>query len=173
MHIRHNSKSITEGLQTEKRFKELAEIRGFEVREATREEQFDHIDFHLTLDSPTREGDKLKARVDVKGRKRLNRRNIDFEDEWVWIELKNVRGKDGWLYGASDFIAFEAEDSFIGSIRKELLGFCENKIDTRRRVHVSSEAKYVCYSRKGRQDLISLIKMDDIREYPNSTVWKK
>ena len=90
-----HKKSIREGLQAEQRFKKLAEIRGFEVRESTKEEQFDHIDFHLTLNSPTKEGVKLKARVDVKGRKRLNRRNIDFEDEWVWIELKNVMGKDG------------------------------------------------------------------------------
>jgi len=168
-----HKKSIAEGLQAEQRFKKLAETRGFEVREATRSEQFDHIDFHLTLDSPTKEGGKLKAKVDVKGRKRLGRRNIDFEDDWVWIELKNVTGSDGWLYGASDFIAFEAEDSFIVSIRKELLGFCEDKIDTRRRVHISSQAKYVCYSRSGRQDLISLIKMEDIRKLPNSTVWKK
>ena len=168
-----HKKSIAEGLQAEQRFKKLAEVRGFEVRESTKEEQFDHIDFHLTLNSPTKEGVKLKARVDVKARKRLNRRNIDFEDEWVWIELKNVMGKDGWLYGASDFIAFEAEDYFIVSIRKELLGFCENKIDTKTRVHISSQAKYVCYSRSGRQDLISLIKMEDIKKLPNSTVWKK
>ena len=166
-------KSISEGLQAEQRFKNLAETKGFEVREATRSEQFDHIDFHLTSNIPTKSGGKLKARVDVKGRKRLNRRNIDFEDEWVWIELKNVMGNDGWLYGASDFIAFEAEDSFIVALRKELLGFCENKIDTKTRVHISSQAKYVCYSRSGRQDLISLIKMEDIKELPHSVVWKK
>ena len=159
-------KSITEGLQAEQRFKKLAEVRGYKVREATKAEQFDHIDFHLTC--------KIFIHtVYVNARKRLNRRNIDFEDDWVWIELKNVRGKDGWLYGASDFIAFEAEDSFIVSFRKELLGFCETKIDTQTRVHISSRAKYVCYSRRGRQDLISLIKMEDIRKLPNSVVWKK
>ena len=56
---------------------------------------------------------------------------------------------------------------------QELQTALQHKIDTKTRVHISSQAKYVCYSRSGRQDLISLIKMEDIKKLPNSTVWKK
>ena len=109
--------SIKEGQESEIKFAQLAKLRGFLVEPATGMEQFDHIDFHLT--SEEEEG-TMTAMVDVKSRKRINRDDDDFSDEWLWIEFKNVRGKEGWIHGIADFIAFETIDSFILSYRKEL-----------------------------------------------------
>ena len=95
------------------------------------------------------------------------------EDEWIWVEFKNVRGKDGWLYGLADFIAFETEESFILSFRKELVDWCESKIDLKDKVYSAEEAEYMPYTRKGKQDLISMIQLRDIENLPNTAIWKK
>jgi len=93
--------SIIEGRESEEKFYQLAQMRGFLVKPATGMEQFDHIDFHLTSEED--EG-TMTAMVDVKSRKRIDRSDNDFNDEWVWIEFKNVRGKEGWIHGIADFI---------------------------------------------------------------------
>ena len=162
--------SILEGLTAEKEFSRLAKIRGFKVEPATGMEQFDHIDFHLTSDE---EDGIMTAMVDVKSRKRISRSNKEFQDDLVWIEFKNVRGKDGWLYGIADFIAFEIEDNFILSFRKELVDWCESHIDTKTKVSNPEDALYFGYTRKGKQDLLSLIRMKDIENLPNTAIWEK
>ena len=75
--------SIIEGRESEEKFYQLAQMRGFLVKPATGMEQFDHIDFHLTSEED--EG-TMTAMVDVKSRKRIDRSDNDFNDEWVWIE---------------------------------------------------------------------------------------
>ena len=126
--------SIIEGRESEEKFYQLAQMRGFLVKPATGMEQFDHIDFHLTSEED--EG-TMTAMVDVKSRKRIDRSDNDFNDEWVWIEFKNVRGKEGWIHGIADFIAFETEDSFILSYRKELCDWCLDHVDTVSYTHLT------------------------------------
>ncbi len=162
--------SIQEGLSAEEEFSRLAKLRGFVVKPATGMEQFDHVDFHLTSDE---EDGIMTAMVDVKARKRVNRTDREVQDEWIWIEFKNVSGKDGWLHGISDFIAFETEESFILSFRKELADWCESHVDSKTKVKTPEEATYCMYTRKGKQDLLSLIKMGDIENLPNTAIWKK
>ena len=162
--------SIVEGQESEEKFSQLAKLRGFLVEPATGMEQFDHIDFHLTSEE---EDVTMTAMVDVKARKRINRSDEEFNDEWLWIEFKNVRGKSGWIYGISDFIAFETKDSFILSYRKELCDWCLDHVDVKNTVPSAQEAEYVAYSRKGKQDLIARILTEDVIRLPHSQVWKK
>ena len=162
--------SIKEGKSAEDEFSRLAKLRGFLVKPATGMEQFDHVDFHLTSEE---EDGLMTAMVDVKARKRKKRSDSYVQDEWIWVEFKNVRGKDGWLYGLADFIAFETEESFILSFRKELVDWCESKIDLKDKVYSAEEAKYMPYTRKGKQDLISMIQLRDIENLPNTAIWKK
>ena len=162
--------SIKEGKSAEDEFSRLAKLRGFLVKPATGMEQFDHVDFHLTSEE---EDGLMTAMVDVKARKRKKRSDSYVQDEWIWGEFKNVRGKDGWLYGLADFIAFETEESFILSFRKELVDWCESKIDLKDKVYSAEEAEYMPYTRKGKQDLISMIQLRDIENLPNTAIWKK
>lgn len=162
--------SIKEGKSAEDEFSRLAKLRGFLVKPATGMEQFDHVDFHLTSEE---EDGLMTAMVDVKARKRKKRSDSYVQDEWIWVEFKNVRGKDGWLYGLADFIAFETEESFILSFRKELVDWCESKIDLKDKVYSAEEAEYMPYTRKGKQDLISMIQLRDIENLPNTAIWKK
>jgi len=162
--------SIKEGQESEFQFSQLAKLRGFLVKPATGMEQFDHIDFHLTSEE---EDGTMTAMVDVKARKRINRNDSEFNDEWLWIEFKNVSGKLGWIHGVADFIAFETKDSFILSYRKELCDWCLDHVDVKNTVPSAQEAEYVAYSRKGKQDLIARILTEDVIRLPHSQVWKK
>ena len=53
------------------------------------------------------------VKVDVKALKRTNRNDNDVDENIHWVEIRNVRGKKGWLYGDSGLIAFETKDYFV------------------------------------------------------------
>ena len=156
-------KNIEEGRESDNKFAQLAKMRGFIVEPATGIEQIDHIDFHLT--SEEEEG-KMTAMVDVKSRSNNN-------DEWLWIEFKNVSGKEGWIHGIADFIAFETRSSFVVCYRKELCDWCLDNVELKNTVTSENEAEYIAYSRKGKQDLIAKVLIEDVTKLPHSQVWKK
>ena len=162
-------KCATHGHATENVFEKLAMAHGYKVRKATRDEQISHIDF--ILDSP--EWQNIK--VDVKGRKKTSRQNKKFNDKWVWIEFRNVQGKEGWIYGKANFIAFERKEDFIIINRVTLrnwLGKSNVRWDLPT-VKNSWESKYRIYSRRGRNDQLTQVKMSDILKLPNLKIWKK
>ena len=156
-------KNIEEGRESDNKFAQLAKMRGFIVEPATGIEQIDHIDFHLT--SEEEEG-KMTAMVDVKSRSNNN-------DEWLWSEFKNVSGKEGWIHGIADFIAFETRSSFVVCYRKELCDWCLDHVELKNTVTSEDEAEYIAYSRKGKQDLIAKVLIEDVTKLPHSQVWKK
>lgn len=158
-------KSIQSDLKTEEMFTNLAEIRGFKVEPAIGLEQIDHVDFHLTSNE---EDGVMTAMVDVK-----NNKDKDCHKDWVWIEFKNVQGKDGWIHGIADFIAFEENDFFLLCYRKELCDWCLEKVDLDVSSSTVEEAEYIVHSRKGKQDLISKVLIEDIKSLPHTQVWKK
>jgi hypothetical protein len=155
-------KCAKHGYATEDTFEKLAVQNGYGVRHATKEEQIQHIDF--ILDSPKWHNIK----VDVKARKKTSRKNKEFNDKWVWIEFRNVQGNDGWIYGKSNFIAFERREDFVIVNRVTLrnwLGKSNVRWDMPP-VKNSWEAKYRIYSRRGRRDQLTQVKMSDILKLP-------
>jgi len=127
-------------------------------KEATKKENiYDHID--LTVDGMT---------VDVKGMKKLNRDDADVNPDIHWIEFQNVRGDKGWVYGKADYIAFETPDGFIMIDRISLLEWCREMI-TDRKIKDKKEL-YKLYSRKGRKDVISLVRTEDLLKLPHKKI---
>jgi hypothetical protein len=165
-----NKECAIHGSNSEDLFEALAIKNGYRVRSATRDEQIAHIDF--ILDAPAWKNIK----VDVKARKKTARQNKQFNDKWVWIEFKNVQGKDGWVYGSSNFIAFERKDDFVIVNRVTLRNWLSRSNAARfdlPPVKNSWEAKYRVYSRKGRRDQLTQVKMSDILKLDNLKIWKK
>lgn len=154
------------GETAENIFESLAKKRNLKVKKASFSQQLAHIDFILV--------DKNDAThlIDVKARKKTSRSSSEFSDDLVWIELKNVQGNSGWLYGTSDFIAFEREDDFVIVPRKNLTILCDRLI-SKDVVEKSTEALYKLYTRKGRKDLLSIIKMSDILNGTKTQIWQK
>jgi hypothetical protein len=156
-----NTESWNRGQSVESDFSRLLDIRGLNYKKATRSEQFKHIDYHSSFGT-----------IDVKAKKRLNRGDGKEQDEFIWLEFKNVQGKSGWLCGNTNVIAFERNNDFILVKREDLLDMAKSKCDLNKRVSNSRDALYKGYQRKGRNDLISLIKMSDVLSIKHR-VWDK
>jgi hypothetical protein len=164
-----------DGDKAEKTFEELAKEKGYMPRKSTRaENMFKHVDYFLT--GKTKKGEKTEIKVDVKARKKTSRRDNKFNDEWTWIEFKNVQGKSGWVHGDADFIVFEREEDFVWANRKELVGWLGSSKKVRYDlpfVNLAKLAKYKIYQRRGRRDEITQIKMSDILELKSIQIWSK
>ncbi|MBC8263753.1 MAG: hypothetical protein H8E47_06485 [Anaerolineales bacterium] len=104
-------------------------------------------------------------RVDVKGMKRLSRRDSNVQDEWIWIELHGVREHDrGWLYdGKAELMAFEKKGSFVIVKRDDLIKLVEQLVDLNTTIHSARAARYRVYSRPGRPDRITMIETEKLK----------
>jgi hypothetical protein len=154
------------GEKAEDLFEKLALKKNLKIKKANQKQQLSHIDFILTNEK----GQNFF--LDIKARKKISRTSQDFSDDLVWIEFKNVAGNEGWLYGASDYIAFERQHDFVLVPRKNLASLCERLVSNVK-VDKSKDCLYKRYSRKDRKDELSLIQMKDILENIKVSIWSK
>jgi len=120
------------------------------TRPARTGEQFAHIDWVRRL-----------GKYDVKARKRIRRGDSSSQDTYVWLEIHNVRGGLGWLRGHADYIAFEREHDFVVVGREDLL-IMASELCNYNVVTSPEDALYALYSRRGRKDLLTMVRFDDI-----------
>lgn len=113
---------------------------------------------------------KLETKFDVKAVKRVNRHDDDTNENIHWVELKNVRGNVGWLYGEADYFAFETDDYWVIVEKLALQGFMKKKLKDR--VYCEKPELYKLYRRKGRQDLVTLVKTIDLMVIAELTIEK-
>lgn len=151
---------ISEGKRVEDMFENALSIRGKFFRRASKEEQFKHIDFFVL--NPLNNN---CASIDVKSTKKIKRSDNHSNSEYIWVEFKNVQGNDGWLYGSADYVAFyvESANSFFIVMNNDLREKCEN-LCKEGIAYNSEDALYKHYTRIGRKDDISLIKLIDIKD---------
>ena len=155
------------GLGAEQLFDQIAESKSLEIKNAKRRENMQkHIDKYVTDDVGT-------WSVDIKARKKTSRSNSQAQDDWIWIEFQNVRGDVGWLYGEADRIAFETQDNFIIVDRSSLIDYVENAVDMGKSVKYSSQAQYRTYRRAGRNDLLTMVELSEIKKNCKHFVWEK
>ena len=147
----------------------------YKVRKATREEQYRHIDYILTGIHPVSKKE-ISVSVDVKGKKKHNRKGQYTTDIWIWLEMRNVQGKPGWIFGDAHFIAFERNGDFVVVKRESLQRWVEASGRIRYDlpyVTNSWEAKYRVYTRRGRSDQITMVQLKDILKLDGCYIWKK
>jgi len=162
---KRNAASI--GNKAERLFVAIAGSRGYKVRPSNlNQNKINKVDFFLEKNSV------IKG-VDVKGQKKICAYDKDYSDEWTWVEFKNGDGFDGWLYGDSDYIAFEKKDYFIVVCRLSLVELCERMVDkSKDYASHCHQAKYRIYQRRDSEEL-SLIKTSDLHNLKRKKVWKK
>ncbi len=147
------------GHRAEGVFARIAAQKGWKVTAASNYANInDHWDLLIEKESE-------KYRVDVKGMKRVSRRDSDVQDEWIWIELHGVREHDrGWLYaGKAELIAFEKKGSFVVVKRDDLIGLVKQLVDMDTAVYSARDARYKVYSRSGRPDRITMIETGKLK----------
>jgi hypothetical protein len=148
------------GRVAEVRFVRAARNKGLLVTKSSHTEDIhEHIDYWLAMNP-----DGRKWGVDVKGN--------NLPDE-IWVEFKNVRGNDGWLYGGATIIAFDMPEEGGFSIvdREELAFFCEKHVRDEK-VTDKQNAYLKRYTRKDREDVISILKLHDLKSLMSYRVWE-
>ncbi len=148
--------SLELGENAEVAFIEMAKARGWKISAATKEQNIDeHWDFRIE-----KEGQPYK--VEVKSEKRIKRNDDNSQADFIWVELRNVRGEIGWLFGRADLIALEKGTSFVFVKRLDLLGVVNQKVNLVAKVRSAKEALYKIYTRSGRKDKLTLLPVRDI-----------
>lgn len=104
---------------------------------------------------------KQTISIDVKALKKINRDDELPNEHYHWIEIKNVNGENGSLYGDADFIAFESEEYWFIVPRLPLKRFVETKCKDK--IWCVEPSLYQLYRRKERQgECLTLIKTIDL-----------
>lgn len=142
-----------------RRFERVAVANGWAFERAPKERDIkEHIDCFI------RKGE-LQYAVDVKALKRVSRHG-DYMLDRVWIELGGVNGTKGWLHGSnSDLIAFENASGFYLIKRADIISFIET-LDMPI-TPFAYDALYKVYTRKGRYDRLTQIKLTDVPTFMN------
>lgn len=153
-------KMYLEGLEDEKLVMEVTKRKfGGDVRKATRNEDVrEHIDFWWI----SKDGNEYG--FDVKGVRKNKRSDKVSDDKINWIELVNVQGKPGWVYGNAKYIAFLTNESVLYVPRKKLALYVEEKIKGKALSTVNPSSCYIPYQRYGRLDMIVKVPTSDLRE---------
>jgi hypothetical protein len=158
---------LQSGLGAEELFDQIALSKHLEIKNARRRENMQkHIDKYVTDDVGT-------WSVDIKARKKTRRSDDNAQDDWIWIEFQNVRGNTGWLYGEADCIAFETQDNFVIVKKDSLIEYVENVVDMGKSVKHSSQARYKTYRRAGRNDLLTMVELSEIKNNCEYSIWEK
>lgn len=146
------------GKDGESLFEQVMRRRGWEVEPSPmRENMIEHWDFKITKGAHV-------LKVDVKAHKRIQRWDDKPDDKWVWLEIKNNAGYPGWLYATkADFIAFQREECFYFVPPDSLRAWMEWRVDMDGDlVSRPEDAKYRLYQRKGRKDILTLVKYSEM-----------
>lgn len=155
------------GNASEEAFRNLAIKNGFSVVKSTVEDdRHRHFDFIITKNTP--------LRIEVKGLKRFPILNNDrTTNHFLLIEWANVNGKQGWIFGDADLIAFEREDGFMLIPRRHLMEVAKKLCKDGKNVARREEMLYNYYTRDGRDDRVSAIMIDDIVATRQFKFWRK
>lgn len=142
----------------------LMKTHGGIARHSSRhQDMFEHIDIIWSIDDKT-------YTFDVKGLKKHNQTDTYTDDSIHWVELQNVRGNLGWVYGKADYIVFETNNDWLFVKRKALLDLLEDKV--RDKTITNSKELYTYYQRYNRQDIVVKVLTNDLRKIANSILNK-
>jgi hypothetical protein len=109
------------------------------------------------------------VKFDVTGLKKVKRSDDNLDPEIHWVELENVHGKLGWLYGKADYIAFETNNSWLIVCRLSLIKL----IDDNLKLMITAEPEiYKMYRRWGRYDVLTIVPTNDLRKIKTKEILK-
>lgn len=133
--------AMIRGLQAEEAFKKLLGDRA--TKSDKYSDRIDHWDFNL--------------RFDVK---KIRSTDEFGESDYHWVELMNVNGNQGWLYGKADYFAFETKNYWVIVEADKLREFIERVVTN---VELSIvKLPYRIYRRAGRLDKVVMIPTIDL-----------
>ena len=102
---------------------------------------------------------KTELKIDVKGMKKQKKSDSEPNENIHWIELKNVLGKLGWLYGKADFFAFETKKYWVIVDKTKLQNWVAKNIIKEIK---PTPTMYYLYNRATSHDVITLVSIHDL-----------
>lgn len=103
---------------------------------------------------------KIDIKIDVKAMKKINREDLEPNESIHYVEIKNVHGNKGWLYGDADYFAFEMKDYYVMVSKIKLQAMIADKC--KEKIRCAKPTLYQLYSREGRNDMMTLVKTVDL-----------
>jgi hypothetical protein len=101
----------------------------------------------------------VSAKIDVKSIKHTERIK-SMNQNYHWVELKNVQGRKGSLYGDADYFAFETDFFFILVYKIKLQDWIADKCKAKEYSKIPDV--YKLYTRPGKKDIITIIPTIDL-----------
>ena len=129
----NNNKFLRNGFETEAEFCKLFE-------NAVKSNKYQDINEHWDL--------MINYKIDVKGLRKIKRSDTEVNENIHWVEIKNVNGKLGWLYGEADYFAFETIDYWIIIDKFKLQKLITDKTN---KIYHKTPTLYSLYRRDGRK----------------------
>lgn len=127
------------GLQSESRFKGMF---GSGIsKSSVMQDMHEHWDFALKFDV-----------------KKIRSTDEFGESNYQWVEIYNVNGDTGWLYGKADYIAFETLRYWIVVPLKALQDFVKENVIK----EYADKKPYYLYKREGRKDKLVMVPTLDL-----------
>jgi hypothetical protein len=94
-------------------------------------------------------------------------------ESYVWIEIINVQGKKGWLFGDADMIAFDRGQFWILVDRKKLVIELSRKLNWDELTPGSVKAPWKVYQRPTQKDGIVLVPIKYLFSTEPTIWWKR
>lgn len=151
-----------QGKLTEKEFIKKNSEKGINYSESTALE-----DINQHFDVISDEGKKS----DVKGQKKINRSDDTVSSDINWIELKNVKGENGWVISEADTISFDmGGGDFLEVERDKLICMIYDRVIKKARINYFSDdylkmhgkVLYKFHNRDKRPDCVVMVKNKDL-----------
>ena len=123
------------------------------IKSSTQQDREEHFDFICN-----------GKRVDVKARKNIGILNAgQTQDEYTVLELQDIKGKQGWLYGNADYIAFEIDYFFLVCPRMELVRYVQHNVED---IFVTdlNDCVHKKYQRFSAEDIITVVPFHKIQK---------
>lgn len=98
---------------------------------------------------------------DVKGMRKINRSDNNYNENIQWIEFVNVNGDRGWIYGEAKYIVFERENDYVMIKRTDIIEYLNNHEVGKYKQYSQLKEPYKLYKRYNRKDVIMLVYIDD------------
>lgn len=145
------------GTQAEQCFVKFCSLhKNLKIRKATK---YENMVLHYDFVVQKRE---KSYRVEVKAIK-SRRRGLPPDPRVIFVELKDIHGNAGWLYGKADLIAFQQIDKFL-IVPRDLLVTRVEELKSSFRMSLHSGVHHTIYSRPQRQDLLAVLDTEDIAD---------
>lgn len=147
------------GSHAEDLFEKICKANGMTVKHASKiDDMTRHFDFFVRPWNALDIG-RTSARVEVKAMK-CPRRGLPPDETLIYVELVNVIGKLGWVFGDADILAFEQPcDRFLLVKREELARKALEMWKTGEKGEHSG-IKGTLWTRPGREDLVLSLDRD-------------